>query len=103
MTKMFAYQKKLKDEESWANKGQVFGGVAIGIILFGKAGYALPPGSIENATTFITWRPASSAWQRRWWPKNRKLVPCSLNPPLSQPMHEPSKRRFNFPFTILQH
>ena len=52
MTKMYAYQKKLKDEESWANEGQVFGGVAIGIILFGKAGYALPPGSIENATTF---------------------------------------------------
>ena len=52
MTKMYAYQKKLKDEESWANEGQVFGGVAIGIILFGNAGYALPPGSIENATTF---------------------------------------------------
>ncbi len=33
-------------------EGRCFGGVAIGIILFGVAGYALPPGTVENATTF---------------------------------------------------
>jgi hypothetical protein len=49
---MYSYQKRLKDEELWSGEGQVFGGVAIGIILFGQAGYALPPGSVENATTF---------------------------------------------------
>lgn len=32
--------------------GRCFGGVAIGIILFGVAGYTLPPGSLENATSF---------------------------------------------------
>lgn len=33
-------------------EGRCFGGVAIGIILFGVAGYTLPPGSLENATSF---------------------------------------------------
>ncbi len=33
-------------------EGRTFGGVAIGIILFGVAGYTLPPGSVENATSF---------------------------------------------------
>ncbi|WP_449278906.1 aspartate/glutamate racemase family protein [Leucobacter sp. GX24907] len=32
--------------------GRTFGGVAIGVLLFGTAGYTLPPGSVENATTF---------------------------------------------------
>ncbi|TFI42519.1 aspartate/glutamate racemase family protein [Rhodococcus sp. 1R11] len=32
--------------------GRTFGGVAIGVLLFGVAGYALPPGSVENATTY---------------------------------------------------
>lgn len=32
--------------------GRAFGGVAIGILLFGQAPYTFPPGSLENATSF---------------------------------------------------
>jgi hypothetical protein len=42
----------VRDAEVYVKEGQVMGGVALGIILFGQAGYALPPGSVENATTF---------------------------------------------------
>ena len=49
---MHSYTTTLRDEELNVNEGQFVGGVAIGIILFGQTGYALPPGSVENATTF---------------------------------------------------
>jgi hypothetical protein len=49
---MNPYQQAVTNEEFYANDGQVMGGVAIGIILFGQAGYSLPPGSVENAQTF---------------------------------------------------
>jgi len=49
---MYVYSTGLRDEEIHVNEGRVFGGVAIGIILFGQTGYAFPPGSVENATTF---------------------------------------------------
>ena len=40
------------DRDIYVNEGQFLSGVAIGIILFGKTGYAMPPGSVENAGTF---------------------------------------------------
>ena len=49
---MYTYRETLRDEEVYVKQGQYVGGVAIGIILFGQTGYALPPGSVENATTF---------------------------------------------------
>lgn len=49
---MYSFQTGLKDEEVFVNPGRVLGGAAIGIILFGQTGYAFPPGSVENATTF---------------------------------------------------
>ena len=49
---MYTYTQRLRDEEVRSLEGQVVGGVAIGIILFGQAGYAMPPGSVENATSF---------------------------------------------------
>jgi ribosomal protein S16 len=49
---MYTYTEHLLDKEVHAKEGQFVGGVAIGIILFGQTGYALPPGSVENATTF---------------------------------------------------
>ena len=49
---MYAYTVNLRNEDIHARPGQYVGGVAIGIILFGQTGYALPPGSVENATTF---------------------------------------------------
>ncbi len=49
---MYSYTKTLRDEELYAKEGQFVAGVAIGIILFGQTGYALPPGSVENGTTF---------------------------------------------------
>lgn len=49
---MYTYTDNIKDEELNVGAEQFVGGVAIGIILFGKTGYALPPGSVENATTF---------------------------------------------------
>jgi len=49
---MYTYTETLRDEEVYVKEGQYVGGVAIGIILFGQTGYALPPGSVENATTF---------------------------------------------------
>lgn len=49
---MYAYSRHIKDEEVYVAEGRVLGGAAIGIILFGQAGYAFPPGSVENATTF---------------------------------------------------
>ena len=44
--------------------GRTFGGVAIGVLLFGFAGYTLPPGSVENATTYkypVHFKPVTSA------------------------------------------
>jgi hypothetical protein len=49
---MFSYTTEMRDEEVYVGPRQFVGGVAIGIILFGYTGYALPPGSVENATTF---------------------------------------------------
>lgn len=49
---MYTFTQQLRDEETHSIEGQVVGGVAIGIILFGQAGYAMPPGSVENATSF---------------------------------------------------
>ncbi|HIJ55309.1 MAG TPA: aspartate/glutamate racemase family protein [Deltaproteobacteria bacterium] len=49
---MYSYTNNFKDEDVYINEGRVMGGVAIGIILFGQTGYAFPPGSVENATTF---------------------------------------------------
>ena len=49
---MYAYAPGLRDEELYSGQGRVVAGAAVGIILFGQAGYALPPGSVENATTF---------------------------------------------------
>ncbi len=49
---MYTYSSHIKDEMHYIGEGQFVGGVALGILLFGKIGYALPPGSVENATTF---------------------------------------------------
>lgn len=49
---MYAFTRQIEDEEIYINSGQAFGGAAIGILLFGQTGYAFPPGSVENATTF---------------------------------------------------
>lgn len=49
---MYSHTATIKDEELYVGDGQFVGGVAIGILLFGKIGYPLPPGSVENATTF---------------------------------------------------
>lgn len=49
---MYVYQKENADRKIINAEGRYFGGVPIGIILFGVAGYTLPPGSVENATTF---------------------------------------------------
>jgi hypothetical protein len=49
---MYTFTRHLRDEEVHSIEGQVVSGVAIGIILFGQAGYAMPPGSVENATSF---------------------------------------------------
>ena len=49
---MYTYTSGYRQEEVFIPKGQVLGGVAIGIILFGQAGYIMLPGSVENATTF---------------------------------------------------
>lgn len=49
---MFTHTYDVRNAEVYVKEGQVMGGVALGIILFGQAGYALPPGSVENATTF---------------------------------------------------
>ena len=49
---MYTYSSHLKDETHPAGEDQFVAGVALGILLFGKTGYSLPPGSVENATTF---------------------------------------------------
>lgn len=49
---MYSYTMNLRDEDIHVGPRQFVGGEAIGIILFGQTGYALPPGSVENATTF---------------------------------------------------
>ena len=49
---MYAYIDQVEDKDLQVNDRQFVAGVAIGIILFGQTGYALPPGSVENATTF---------------------------------------------------
>ncbi len=49
---MYTFTEKIVDKNLHVNDGQFVAGVAIGIILFGQTGYALPPGSVENATTF---------------------------------------------------
>lgn len=49
---MYAYTEQVADKDLHVKDKQFVAGVAIGIILFGQTGYALPPGSVENATTF---------------------------------------------------
>lgn len=49
---MYAYTHHLEDKELYSRPGQVVAGAAIGIILFGQAGYPMPPGTVENASTF---------------------------------------------------
>lgn len=49
---MYAYTPYIENEDIHINKGQAFGGAAVGILLFGETGYSFPPGSVENATTF---------------------------------------------------
>jgi len=49
---MYTYSSHMKDETHGVGAQQFVAGVAVGILLFGKTGYALPPGSVENATTF---------------------------------------------------
>jgi hypothetical protein len=49
---VYAFTDQLADRDLQVQDGQFVAGVAIGIILFGQTGYALPPGSVENATTF---------------------------------------------------
>ena len=49
---MYTYTNQIEDQEIYINDGQAFGGAAIGILLFGQTGYAFPPGSVENATSF---------------------------------------------------
>ena len=49
---MYPYQQGVENQELHGLNGQALGGVAIGIILFGRAGGGLPPGSVENALTF---------------------------------------------------
>jgi len=61
---MYSYQKGVVDQEYHSIKGQALGGVAIGIILFARAGGGLPPGSVENALTFdypVLFQPIESA------------------------------------------
>ena len=49
---MYPYRQGVEDGELHGLNGQALGGVAIGIILFARAGGGLPPGSVENALTF---------------------------------------------------
>jgi hypothetical protein len=49
---MYQYQQRVFDQELHGLNGQALGGVAIGIILFARAGGGLPPGAVENALTF---------------------------------------------------
>jgi len=49
---MYVYNLGYDDEEVYAKKGQVIGGVAIGIIVIGENYYPLVPGNVANATTF---------------------------------------------------
>jgi hypothetical protein len=51
---MYSYTFGYEQEEVFVPKGQVMAGFAIGIILFGhpSVSYPMPPGSVENATTF---------------------------------------------------
>ena len=49
---MYPYRQGVEDRELHGLNGQALGGVAIGIILFARAGGGLPPGSVENALTF---------------------------------------------------
>lgn len=49
---MYSYSEGVSDSDLGVGPDQFVAGVAIGIILFGKTGYSLPPGSVENATTF---------------------------------------------------
>ncbi len=49
---MYPYQQGVEDQELHGLNGQALGGVAVGIILFARAGGGLPPGSVENALTF---------------------------------------------------
>jgi len=64
---MYVPSSKYPDAPVANRLGRTFGGVAIGILLFGEAGYALPPGSVENATSFkypVHYRPVKSATNR---------------------------------------
>ena len=49
---MYTYSNQIADKTHYVGENQYVGGVAVGILLFGETGYALPPGSVENATTF---------------------------------------------------
>lgn len=49
---MYVYQEQNPDRRIMNSEGRCFAGVPIGIILFGVANYTLPPGSVENATSF---------------------------------------------------
>jgi len=49
---MHSYTSSYNLEELSVQKGQVIGGVAVGIIVFGEGGVPLVPGNVGNATTF---------------------------------------------------
>ncbi|MEZ5211712.1 hypothetical protein [Gordonia sp. (in: high G+C Gram-positive bacteria)] len=61
---MYVPSSEYADEVVPNRPGRAFGGVAIGILLFGVAGYTFPPGSVENATSFaypVHYRPVGAA------------------------------------------
>ena len=49
---MYVYQVANADKEIPNASGRYVAGIPIGVILFGVAGYTLPPGTVENATTY---------------------------------------------------
>ena len=49
---MYSYTVGYDQEEVFIPKGQVMGGLAIGIIVLGHCWYPLVPGNVANATTF---------------------------------------------------
>lgn len=73
---MYVYQKENADRRIMNAEGRYFGGVPIGIILFGVAGYTLPPGSVENATSFK-------------YPVHYKAIPAASIPNVVQPEPHP--------------
>lgn len=73
---MYVFQKENADKRIMNTNGRYFGGVPIGIILFGVAGYTLPPGSVENATSFK-------------YPVHYKAIPAASIPNVVQPEPHP--------------